>query len=110
MTNTEALTELYDLRNHGEIYVSANKAAEILGCTSTALTNAANKKNSLGDLKFFWVGNVLKISVESMIDFVGGEYPYQMRRIFAGKGYVDPKILAQLAAELIMLYSGENHE
>lgn len=81
MTNEEALKKLIVHRDLGRIWVSASEAAEILGCQSASLTNAANKKGTLGSLQYFWAGNVLKISVLSLIRFIGGGYP--LREIFA---------------------------
>ena len=81
MTNEDALRKLMVERDLGKIWVSAPEAATILGCQSASLTNAANKKGTLGDLQFFWAGTVLKISVMSLIRFVSGGYP--LRDIFA---------------------------
>ena len=81
MTNEEALKKLIIHRDLGQIWVSAPEAAQILGCQSESLTNAANKKGTLGSLQFFWAGSVLKISVMSLIRFIGGGYP--LREIFA---------------------------
>ena len=83
MTNDEALKKLIVHRDWGRIWVSASEAAEILGCQSASLTNAANKKGTLGSLQYFWAGTVLKISVLSLIRFIGGGYP--LREIFAEK-------------------------
>lgn len=80
MTNDMALHDLIVKRDLGRIWVSASEAAEILGCQSASLTNAANKKGTLGDLQFFWAGSVLKISVMSLIRFISGGYP--LRDIF----------------------------
>ena len=81
MTNEEALRQLMIQRDLGRIWVSATEAAEILGCQSASLTNAANKKGTLGSLQYFWAGSVLKISVLSLIHFVSGGYP--LRDVFA---------------------------
>lgn len=81
MTVNAAIHRLKDLRDSGEIWVSATDAAEILGCQPASLTNAANKKCTLGSLQYFWAGTVLKISVMSLIRFVAGGYP--LREIFA---------------------------
>ena len=81
MTTNAAIHRLKDLRDSGEIWVSATDAAEILGCQAASLTNAANKKCTLGSLQYFWAGTVLKISVMSLIRFVAGGYP--LREIFA---------------------------
>ena len=81
MTNEEALRDLMVKRDLGRIWVSASEAAEILGCASVSLTNAANKKGTLGSLQYFWAGSVLKISVLSLIRFISGGYP--LRDIFA---------------------------
>ena len=81
MTNETALHDLIAKRDLGRIWVSASEAAAILGCQSASLTNAANKKGTLGDLQFFWAGTVLKISVMSLIRFISGGYP--LRDIFA---------------------------
>ena len=81
MTTNDAIQRLRDLRNSGVIWVSATDAAEILGCQAASLTNAANKKCSLGSLQYFWAGSVLKISVMSLIRFVIGGYP--LRDAFA---------------------------
>ena len=75
MTNIEALDQLRMLRDFGRIWISASEAAEILGCKASSLTNAANKKGTLGDVQFFWAGTVLKISVLSLIHFIAGGYP-----------------------------------
>lgn len=80
MTNREALIHLRTLHDSGDIWISAKSAAEILGCQSASLTNAANKKGTLGSLEYFWAGSVLKISVMSLIRFVSGGYP--LREIF----------------------------
>lgn len=80
MTACDALKELKNLHDHGHIWISAKSAAEILGCQSTSLTNAANLKGTLGSLEYFWAGTVLKISVMSLIRFIGGGYP--LREIF----------------------------
>ena len=80
MTNEEALKKLIVHRDLGRIWVSASEAAEILGCQSASLTNAANKKGTLGSLQYFWAGTVLKISVLSLIRFISGGYP--LREIF----------------------------
>ena len=80
MTNREALTHLRTLRDSGDIWISAKSAAEILGCQSASLTNAANLKGTLGSLEYFWAGSVLKISVMSLIRFVSGGYP--LREVF----------------------------
>ena len=80
MSNVDALRQLMIQRDLGRIWVSAGEAAEILGCQSASLTNAANKKGTLGSLEYFWAGNVLKISVLSLIRFVSGGYP--LRDIF----------------------------
>ena len=63
MTNDAALKNLIVQRDLGRIWVSATEAAEILGCQAASLTNAANKKGTLGSLQYFWAGSVLKISV-----------------------------------------------
>lgn len=84
MTNAEALDFLKLQRDYGNIWVSASTAAEILGCQSASLTNAANQKGTLGSLEYFWAGSVLKISVMSLIRFVTGGYP--LREIFAEVG------------------------
>ena len=81
MTNEDALRRLMIPRDLGRIWVSATEAAEILGCQSASLTNAANKKGTLGSLQYFWAGSVLKISVLSRIQFVSGGYP--LRDVFA---------------------------
>lgn len=81
MTNIDALRHLRIQRDLGRIWVSATEAAEILGCQSASLTNAANKKGTLGSLQYFWAGSVLKISVLSLIHFVSGGYP--LRDVFA---------------------------
>lgn len=81
MTNEDALRRLMIQRDLGRIWVSATEAAEILGCQSASLTNAANKKGTLGSLQYFWAGSVLKISVLSLIHFVSGGYP--LRDVFA---------------------------
>ena len=81
MTNEDALRRLMIQRDLGRIWVSAKEAAEILGCQSASLTNAANKKGTLGSLQYFWAGSVLKISVLSLIHFVSGGYP--LRDVFA---------------------------
>lgn len=81
MTNEDALRQLMIQRDLGRIWVSATEAAEILGCQSASLTNAANKKGTLGSLQYFWAGSVLKISVLSLIHFVSGGYP--LRDVFA---------------------------
>ena len=81
MTNEEALKKLIVHRDLGRIWVSASEAAEILGCQSASLTNAANKKGTLGSLQYFWAGTVLKISVLSLIRFISGGYP--LREVFA---------------------------
>lgn len=80
MTNENALKRLMVQRDLGRIWVSASEAAEILGCQSASLTNAANKKGTLGSLQYFWAGSVLKISVLSLIRFVSGGYP--LREVF----------------------------
>ena len=80
MTNEEALRDLIVQRDLGRIWVSATEAAEILGCQAASLTNAANKKGTLGSLQYFWAGSVLKISVLSLIRFVSGGYP--LRDVF----------------------------
>lgn len=81
MTNEEALKYLMLQRDRGRIWVSATDAAEVLGCQSASLTNAANKKGTLGSIQYFWAGSVLKISVLSLIRFISGGYP--LREIFA---------------------------
>lgn len=83
MTNEDALKKLIAHRDFGRIWVSASEAAEILGCQSASLTNAANKKGTLGSLQYFWAGTVLKISVLSLIRFISGGYP--LREIFGEK-------------------------
>lgn len=80
MTNDAALKNLIVQRDLGRIWVSATEAAEILGCQAASLTNAANKKGTLGSLQYFWAGSVLKISVLSLIRFVSGGYP--LRDVF----------------------------
>jgi hypothetical protein len=80
MTNENALKRLMIQRDLGRIWVSASEAAEILGCQSASLTNAANKKGTLGSLQYFWAGTVLKISVLSLIRFISGGYP--LRDVF----------------------------
>lgn len=81
MSNEEALDYLKSRRDEGRIWISASEAAAILGCQSASLTNAANQKGTLGSLQYFWAGTVLKISVMSLIRFIGGGYP--LREIFA---------------------------
>lgn len=81
MNNEEALDYLKSRRDEGRIWISASEAAAILGCQSASLTNAANQKGTLGSLQYFWAGTVLKISVMSLIRFIGGGYP--LREIFA---------------------------
>lgn len=83
MNNEEALKKLIAHRDFGRIWISASEAAEILGCQSASLTNAANKKGTLGSLQYFWAGSVLKISVLSLIRFISGGYP--LREVFAEK-------------------------
>jgi hypothetical protein len=83
MSNEEALKKLIAHRDFGRIWISASEAAEILGCQSASLTNAANKKGTLGSLQYFWAGTVLKISVLSLIRFISGGYP--LREIFGEK-------------------------
>lgn len=80
MTNEAALKTLIAQRDIGRIWVSASEAAEILGCQSASLTNAANKKGTLGSIEYFWAGSVLKISVLSLIRFISGGYP--LREVF----------------------------
>lgn len=80
MTNEDALRKLIVERDLGKIWVSATEAATILGCQSASLTNAANRKGTLGSLQYFWAGNVLKISVLSLIRFISGGYP--LRDVF----------------------------
>lgn len=80
MTNEDALRQLMLQRDLGRIWVSASEAAEVLGCQSASLTNAANKKGTLGSLQYFWAGNVLKVSVLSLIRFISGGYP--LRDVF----------------------------
>ena len=81
MTAEDALNYLMLQRDRGRIWVSAKDAADCLGCQSASLTNAANQKGTLGSLQYFWAGTVLKISVLSLIRFIGGGYP--LREIFA---------------------------
>lgn len=76
----EALQFLRQQRDFGNIWVGAQTAADILGCQAVSLTNAANKKGTLGSLQYVWVGSQLKISVLSLIRFIGGGYP--LREIF----------------------------
>jgi hypothetical protein len=83
MSNEEALKKLIAHRDFGRIWISASEAAEILGCQSASLTNAANKKGTLGSIQYFWAGSVLKISVLSLIRFISGGYP--LREVFAEK-------------------------
>lgn len=83
MTNTEALEFLRLQRDFGRIWIGASSAAEVLGCQAASLTNAANKKGTLGSIQYVWVGNQLKISVLSLIRFISGGYP--LREIF-GEG------------------------
>ena len=85
MTNEDALKKLMLHRDLGRIWISAPEAANILGCQSASLTNAANKKGTLGSLQYFWAGSVLKISVLSLIRFISGGYP--LRDVF---GEVNP--------------------
>lgn len=80
MTNEEALKKLIIHRDLGQIWVSAPEAAQILGCQSASLTNAANLKGNLGSIQYFWAGSVLKISVLSLIRFITGGYP--LRDVF----------------------------
>ena len=77
----DAIRDLNDKWRKGDIWISATEAAEILGCQAASLTNAANKKGTLGSLQYFWAGTVLKISVMSLIRFIGGGYP--LRDIFS---------------------------
>lgn len=81
MNIEEALNYLKLRKDEGKFWVSASEAAAILGCQSASLTNAANQKGTLGSLQYFWAGTVLKISVLSLIRFIGGGYP--LREIFA---------------------------
>ena len=81
MTSEDALNYLICQKNLGRIWVSAKDAAEVLGCQSVSLTNAANQKGTLGSLQYFWAGTVLKISTLSLLRFVTGGYP--LREIFA---------------------------
>ena len=81
MTAEDALKKLIAHRDFGRIWISASEAAEILGCQSASLTNAANQKGTLGSLQYFWAGTVLKISVLSLIRFISGGYP--LREVFA---------------------------
>ena len=83
MTAEDALKKLIAHRDFGRIWISASEAAEILGCQSASLTNAANKKGTLGSLQYFWAGTVLKISVLSLIRFISGGYP--LREVFGEK-------------------------
>ena len=85
MTYEDALKKLMLHRDLGRIWISAPEAANILGCQSASLTNAANKKGTLGSLQYFWAGSVLKISVLSLIRFISGGYP--LRDVF---GEVNP--------------------
>lgn len=80
MTSEDALNYLICQRDMGRIWVSAKDAAEVLGCQSVSLTNAANQKGTLGSLQYFWAGTVLKISTLSLLRFVTGGYP--LREIF----------------------------
>ena len=80
MTSEDALKYLICQRDMGRIWVSAKDAAEVLGCQSVSLTNAANQKGTLGSLQYFWAGTVLKISTLSLLRFVTGGYP--LREIF----------------------------
>ena len=80
MTNEDALKELIIQRDLGRSWVSASEAAKILGCQSASLNNAANTKGTLGSIQYFWAGNVLKISVLSLIRFISGGYP--LRDVF----------------------------
>ena len=83
MNIEEALNYLKLQKDEGKFWISASEAAEILGCQSASLTNAANKKGTLGSLQYFWAGSVLKISVLSLIRFISGGYP--LREVFAEK-------------------------
>ena len=83
MNIEEALNYLKLRKDEGKFWISASEAAEILGCQSASLTNAANKKGTLGSLQYFWAGTVLKISVLSLIRFISGGYP--LREVFAEK-------------------------
>lgn len=80
MTNEEALRYLMIQRDLGRKWLSAQEAAKVLGCQSASLTNAANQKGTLGSILYFWAGSVLKISVMSLIRFIGGGYP--LRDVF----------------------------
>lgn len=80
MKSQDAIRKLKSLRDAGTIWISATEAAEILGCQSASLTNAANNKGNLGTLQYFWAGTVLKISVMSVIRFIAGGYP--LRDVF----------------------------
>lgn len=107
MTNLEAILKLQQAWERGDVWLSAADAAEIIGCTPSSLTNAANKKGTLGDVLFLWVGNVLKISTASLIRFVSGGY--SLRDIFGtGGGYADPKKLAEEVAKLMGVVPNED--
>ncbi len=80
MTRNEALRELAQYRDAGEIWLSTKKAGPILGCLPVSLLNAADKKKNLGSLEYFWAGDELRISTMSIIKFVAGGYP--LREIF----------------------------
>lgn len=74
MTTNDTIRELRRRWQAGEIWLSAVDAAEVLGCQNSSLTNAANKKGTLGDLQFYWAGSVLKISTMSVIRYLSGGY------------------------------------
>lgn len=80
MTTNDTIRELRQRWQAGEIWLSASDAASVLGCQSASLTNAANKKGTLGSLEHFWAGSVLKISTMSVIRYLSGGYT--LRDIF----------------------------
>ena len=84
MTTNETIRGLRERWQAGEIWMSAVDAAAVLGCQSASLTNAANKKGTLGSLEFFWAGNVLKVSTMSVIRYLSGGYA--LRDIFQEVG------------------------
>lgn len=73
----QQLSRAVELYRSGRIWLTAQEASSLLSCDQSSLTNAANKKGTLGSLQYYWAGSFLKISTMSVIRFIAGEYPPQ---------------------------------
>lgn len=71
----DALRQALEIRRRGEISVSPKVAGQLLRVDPYSLSAGAKAGANLGTLKYFFSGDTLKISINSIIHYLSGGLP-----------------------------------